>query len=76
MLQGFPEYQTDEIPTCALFNPSSVIPVAYNMACDAPCDFGCVTVAETVLSLGSELSWLAWRIELEDKQRLDDIQQL
>lgn len=55
-MHGFPVYQTDDMPTCALFNPSSVIPVAYNMACEAPCDLGCVIAAETLLSFWSSTS--------------------
>ena len=54
MLHGFPVYHIEEIPTCALFNPSSVMPVAYNIACEAPCDLGCVMAAETLLSFASE----------------------
>ena len=67
-MQGFPEYHTDDIPTCALFNPSSVIPVAYNIACEAPCDFGCVMAEETLLSFDSES--LARYEDVEDRDRL------
>src|SRR6266480_1267676 len=42
ILHGFPVYHTDEMPTWALSMSSSFIPVAYNMACEAPWDFGCV----------------------------------
>src|SRR5438132_254989 len=42
MLQVFPSYQTLEIPTWALFMSPSVSPVPYSIACDAPCDRGCV----------------------------------
>src|SRR5437773_11699955 len=42
MLQGLPSYHTLEMPTWGLFISSSDIPVAYSIACDAPCDFGCV----------------------------------
>jgi len=71
MLHGLPEYQTDEIPTWALFKPSSVMPVAYSIACDAPCDFGWVMVAETLLSCGSESFAVALRQdEVDDKERL------
>lgn len=42
MLQGLPEYQTDEMPTWALDMSDSLMPVAYSMAWDAPCDLGCV----------------------------------
>jgi len=31
------------------------MPVAYNIAWEAPCDLGCVIWAETLLSLGSSL---------------------
>lgn len=49
MLHGLPEYQTDEIPTCALLMSSVSRPVAYNIACEAPCDLGWVIVAEVLL---------------------------
>ena len=49
MLHGFPLYQTDEIPTWALFMSCSLRPVAYSMAWDAPCEMGCVTWRETLL---------------------------
>jgi hypothetical protein len=70
MLQGFPEYQTDEIPTWALFKPSSVMPVAYNMAWEAPCDLGWVMAAETLLSFGSES--LARKEDVEERDRLGE----
>ncbi len=63
-------YHTEEIPTCALFIPSSFNPVAYSMACEAPCDLGCVTVAETLLRWESELSD-ARREEVDDMDRLN-----
>lgn len=69
-MQGFPDHHTDEMPTCALFNLSSVIPVAYNIACEAPCDFGWVIAAETLLSWGSESLEDARREEVEDRERL------
>ncbi|KAG9792242.1 hypothetical protein KCU88_g816, partial [Aureobasidium melanogenum] len=50
LLHGLPLYHTDDIPTCALFMSASFSPTAYNMACDAPCDFGCVTIRDTRLS--------------------------
>src|SRR6185369_16087758 len=43
MLHDFPSYHTLEMPICGLFISSSVRPVAYSIACDAPCDRGCVT---------------------------------
>lgn len=49
MLHGLPLYQTDEIPTCPLFKSSSWSPVAYSIACEAPCEMGCVTWRETLL---------------------------
>ncbi len=36
MLQVLPSYQTLAMPTWALFMSASVIPVPYNMACEAP----------------------------------------
>src|SRR5262249_21948117 len=42
MLQVFPSYQTLAIPTWALFMSASVSPVPYNIACEAPCERGCV----------------------------------
>lgn len=68
MLQGFPECQTDEMPTWALFRPSSVMPVAYNIACEAPWDLGWVIVAEILLSFGSES--LVRQAEVEKRERL------
>lgn len=65
MLQGFPECHTDDIPTCALFSPSSLMPVAYNIAWEAPWDFGWVIVAETVLSFFS-----SWRGGVIDNERM------
>ena len=50
ILQGLPSYQTEQMPTWGLFMSSSLSPVAYNIACEAPCDFGCVNV----LSIGKE----------------------
>ncbi len=55
ILQGFPVYHTDEIPTCASFNLSSFMPVAYSIAWEAPWDFGSVICAEILLSLRSPL---------------------
>lgn len=55
MLHGLPEYQTDEIPTCALFMSEGVRPVAYSIACEAPCDLGWVMAAEVLLMPLSEL---------------------
>src|SRR4029077_2805486 len=43
MLQVLPSYQTLAIPTWALFMSASVSPVPYSIACEAPCDLGCVT---------------------------------
>lgn len=36
--------------TCGLFMSSSLSPVAYSMAWDAPCDFGCVTLLLNLFS--------------------------
>jgi hypothetical protein len=43
MLHGFPEYQTEDMPTWGFFMSSSERPTAYSMACDAPWDLGWVT---------------------------------
>mmetsp|Transcript_4092 Transcript_4092/g.7511 ORF Transcript_4092/g.7511 Transcript_4092/m.7511 type:complete len:146 (-) Transcript_4092:42-479(-) len=40
MLHGLPSYQTEQTPTCGLFMSSSLSPVAYSMAWEAPCDLG------------------------------------
>lgn len=56
MLHGLPEYQTDDIPTCAFDMSEGSRPVAYSIACEAPCDFGCVTCWLTLLSWGVEES--------------------
>ena len=50
MLQGLPSYHTLAMPTWALFMSCSVSPVAYNMACDAPCERGWVMLALIRLS--------------------------
>src|SRR5262245_24619410 len=50
MLQGLPSNQTLEMPTCGLSMSASVSPVPYSIACDAPCDLGCVTRALNLLS--------------------------
>ncbi len=42
MLQGLPSYHTLAMPTCGFAMSGSVMPVAYSMACDAPCALGCV----------------------------------
>ncbi len=42
ILQVLPSYQTLEIPTSALSMSSRFRPVAYSIACDAPCDLGWV----------------------------------
>ena len=42
MLQVLPSYHTLAIPTCGLFMSSSVSPVPYSMACEAPWRFCCV----------------------------------
>ena len=44
------------------------MPVAYNMACEAPCDLGWVMAEETLLSFGSES--LARKEDVEDSDRL------
>ncbi len=43
MLQVLPSHQTVAMPTSALLMSSSVMPVPYSIACDAPCDFNWVT---------------------------------
>ena len=43
MLQGLPEYHTEEMPTWAFDMSEGSRPVAYSMACDAPWDLGWVT---------------------------------
>ena len=42
ILQVLPSYHMLAMPTCALSISASVIPVPYNIAWDAPCDFTCV----------------------------------
>ena len=69
MLHGFPVYHTDDIPTWALFNPSSVMPVAYNMACEAPCDLGWVIALETLLRPESSFEE-ARKGEVDERERL------
>src|ERR1700761_8658209 len=69
MLHGLPSYHTDEMPTCALDMSSSLMPVAYSMACDAPWDLGCVMAADTLLSFGSS----PYRPAVEDRNRLDGL---
>jgi hypothetical protein len=39
-----PSYQTEQTPTCALFMSSSVMPVAYSIACEAPCTLDWVKI--------------------------------
>ena len=63
MLHGLPEYHTELMPTCALFMSASLIPVAYSMACDAPCDLGCVMCLLTELSSLSALAVRAAELE-------------
>ena len=72
MLHGLPVYHTEDMPTCALLNPSSVMPVAYNIACEAPWDLGCVILAETLLSCAPES--LARYEDVDDKDRLVECQ--
>ncbi len=62
MLQGLPEYQTDEMPTWALDMSDSLMPVAYSMAWDAPCDFGCVMYL--LIELSSLSAFAVRRVEL------------
>jgi hypothetical protein len=45
------------------------MPVAYNMACEAPWDFGWVMAAETLLSCGSSF-WEARKVEVDERDRL------
>jgi len=55
-----------------LFKPSSVMPVAYNIAWEAPCDLGCVIVRETLFrSLSSFCE--ARKEDVDDKARLNNI---
>jgi hypothetical protein len=70
MLHGLPEYQTDEMPTWALFMSVSLMPVAYSIACEAPCDLGCVMCLLTELS---SLSALAVRAAELESARLQTI---
>ena len=42
ILQVLPSYHMLAMPTCALSISASVIPVPYNIACEAPWDFTCV----------------------------------
>jgi hypothetical protein len=42
MLQEFPSYHMLAMPTCAFAMSASLKPVAYSMACDAPCEAGSV----------------------------------
>src|SRR5687768_4462868 len=67
MLQGLPSNQTLEMPTCGLDMSSSVRPVAYSIACDAPCDLGCV-IRE--LYLFNMVYSLSSQIAVEDPARL------
>src|SRR5213596_2904423 len=53
MLQGLPSYQILAIPTCGFCMSSSESPVAYSIACDAPCDLGCVILELNLLFMGS-----------------------
>jgi hypothetical protein len=66
-LHGLPEYQTDAMPTCALSMSAVDMPVAYSIACDAPCDLGCVMARLTELS---SLSALAARAAALERARL------
>lgn len=45
------------------------MPVAYNMACEAPWDFGCVILAEILLSWGSSFR----RADVVQRERLEHI---
>ena len=47
MLHGLPLYQTEDMPTWAFDMSASVSPVAYSIACEAPCDFGWVIFRDT-----------------------------
>src|SRR5438552_14348214 len=53
ILHGLPSYQTLATPTCGFCISSSESPVAYSIACDAPCDFGCVILELNLLFMGS-----------------------
>src|SRR5476649_443264 len=50
MLQGLPSYHTLAMPTCGFCMSASDMPVAYSIACDAPCDFCCVMRELNLLS--------------------------
>ena len=50
------------------------MPVAYNIACEAPCDLGCVMAEETLLRFESES--LARYEEVDDSDRLAEYQSL
>lgn len=52
MLQGLPEYQTEDIPTWAFDMSDGSNPVAYSIAWEAPWDLGCVTCWLVLLSCG------------------------
>ena len=41
MLHGLPSHHTLAIPICALCISAAVMPVAYSIACDAPCESSC-----------------------------------
>src|SRR5271154_6854978 len=56
ILHGLPLYQTDDMPIWGLFRSASDMPVAYNIACEAPCDLGCVIFRETLLRPGGRSS--------------------
>lgn len=43
--------------------------MAYNIACEAPCDFGCVIAAEVLLSCGSESLEDVRREHVDDRER-------
>ncbi len=67
MLQGFPSYQTELMPTCGLFMSSSRRPVAYSIACDAPWDLGCVMRELYLLRPAGRQKRASWRRVADDR---------
>mmetsp|Transcript_20682 Transcript_20682/g.48645 ORF Transcript_20682/g.48645 Transcript_20682/m.48645 type:complete len:205 (-) Transcript_20682:386-1000(-) len=70
MLQGFPSYQTEQIPTCGLSMSSSVMPVAYSMAWELPWTAGWVRTRLHRFRMGPSSSSASSAMKSDEEETL------
>jgi hypothetical protein len=72
ILQVLPSYQTLAIPTCALSISSRVMPVPYSIACEAPCERGCVIRELYLFNCSAIFSFLLQKLTKKTPDEFSD----